>query len=63
VTDPAILLVAWHRVRGNKGARTAGVDGATARYISVVRGEESLLAELRTDLKAASSFPCPCGNG
>ena len=27
VVDPAFLLVAWCRVRGNKGARTAGVDG------------------------------------
>ena len=27
VADPAFLLVAWDRVRGNKGARTAGVDG------------------------------------
>ena len=27
VCDPAFLLVAWDRVRGNKGARTAGVDG------------------------------------
>ena len=26
VCDPAFLLVAWVRVRGNKGARTAGVD-------------------------------------
>ncbi|MGW0819093.1 hypothetical protein ACWD00_38825 [Streptomyces viridiviolaceus] len=31
VADPALLLVAWDRVRGNKGARTAGVDGKTAR--------------------------------
>ncbi len=30
VTDPAFLLVAWERVRTNRGARTAGVDGATA---------------------------------
>ncbi|MFV0461771.1 MAG: group II intron reverse transcriptase/maturase, partial [Nostocoides sp.] len=29
--DPAFLVVAWHRVRGNKGARTAGVDGVTPR--------------------------------
>ena len=29
VADPAFLLVAWDRVRGNKGARTPGVDGAT----------------------------------
>ena len=27
VYDPAFLVVAWARVRGNKGARTAGVDG------------------------------------
>ena len=27
VYDPAFLVVAWSRVRGNKGARTAGVDG------------------------------------
>lgn len=27
VCDPACLLVAWQRVRGNKGARTADVDG------------------------------------
>ena len=33
VADPAFLLVAWDRVRGNKGARTAGVDGATASSI------------------------------
>ena len=29
VCDPGFLLVAWARVRGNKGARTAGVDGET----------------------------------
>ena len=29
VYDPAFLVVAWARVRGNKGARTPGVDGAT----------------------------------
>ncbi|HSH59730.1 MAG TPA: hypothetical protein VK988_08855, partial [Acidimicrobiales bacterium] len=27
VYDPAFLVVAWSRVRGNKGARSAGVDG------------------------------------
>ena len=27
VYDPAFLVVAWSRVRGNKGSRTAGVDG------------------------------------
>jgi RNA-directed DNA polymerase len=27
VYDPAFLVVAWTRVRSNRGARTAGVDG------------------------------------
>ena len=27
VADPAFLLVAWRRVRGNRGARSAGIDG------------------------------------
>jgi len=30
VYDPAFLVVAWERVRGNRGARTAGVDGGEA---------------------------------
>ena len=30
VADPAFLMEAWARVRGNKGARSAGVDGQTA---------------------------------
>jgi RNA-directed DNA polymerase len=30
VDDPAFLLVGWRRVRANKGARSAGVDGETA---------------------------------
>ena len=33
VYDPAFLVVAWGRVRGNKGARTAGVDGVAPRSI------------------------------
>ena len=41
VADPAFLLVAWDRVRSNKGARTAGVDGerpATSRPCAGWRG-------------------------
>ena len=37
VADPAFLLVAWDRVRGNKGARTAGVDGETVLSIEARR--------------------------
>jgi RNA-directed DNA polymerase len=53
------LLVAWDRVRGNKGARTAGVDGQTAHYIEAVRGGEGFLEELRADVKARSFRPLP----
>ena len=38
VSDPAFLAMAWERVRGNRGARTAGVDGVTARSIERARG-------------------------
>jgi RNA-directed DNA polymerase len=59
VSDPAFLVVAWKRVRGNRGGSTAGVDGQTAHYITRVRGEELFLAELRADLKARSFQPLP----
>jgi RNA-directed DNA polymerase len=59
VADPGFLLVAWDRVRNNKGARTAGVDGQTAHYIKVVRGVEEFLTELREDLKARTFTPLP----
>ncbi|MGI5134427.1 MULTISPECIES: group II intron reverse transcriptase/maturase [unclassified Streptomyces] len=57
--DPGFLLVAWDRVRNNKGARTAGVDGETAYYIESVRGLEGFLSELRDDLKARTFRPLP----
>jgi len=59
VADPAFLLVAWHRVRGNKGARTAGVDGETAYYVEAVRGVEVFLDRLRSSLKDRSFCPLP----
>ena len=59
VCDPAFLLVGWGRVRGNKGARTAGVDGETAHYIEAERGVEEFLTELRADLKARTFTPLP----
>ncbi|MDQ6797698.1 MAG: group II intron reverse transcriptase/maturase [Actinomycetota bacterium] len=59
VFDPAVLVDAWHRVKGNRGARSAGVDGHSAFYITVVRGEEVFLAELRASLKARTFVPLP----
>jgi RNA-directed DNA polymerase len=59
VYDPAVLVEAWHRVRTNRGARTAGVDGETAYYVSVVRGEQAFLSELRDELKTRRFRPLP----
>jgi RNA-directed DNA polymerase len=57
VADPAFLMVAWDRVRGNRGARSAGVDGVAPR--SIVFGLEGFLAGLRDDLKARRFEPLP----
>jgi len=59
ICDPATLVYAWRRVRSNRGARTAGVDGETAHYIEAVRGEQAFLSELRDDLKARRFQPDP----
>ena len=59
VADPAFLRVAWRRVRGNRGARTAGIDGQTAHSIEAGRGEEAFLADLRADLRDRTFRPVP----
>src|SRR6266480_2174157 len=59
VADPAFLLVAWARVRGNRGARTAGVDGHTALSITAAVGVEGFLDRLRASLKDRSFRPLP----
>ena len=41
VYDPAFLVVAWARVKGNRGARSAGVDGVKPR--SIVFGTDDVL--------------------
>ncbi|MDU0294848.1 group II intron reverse transcriptase/maturase [Saccharothrix longispora] len=59
VADPAFLLVARDRVRGNKGAGTAGVDGRTAVSISSSADVEEFLDGLRDSLKDRSFTPMP----
>jgi RNA-directed DNA polymerase len=59
VHDPAVLVDAWRRVQGNRGARSAGVDGQTAYYIRAIKGEQAFLSELRDDLKARRFRPDP----
>ena len=49
------LVTAWRRVRGNKGARTAGVDGVAPR--SIGSGTKALLVGLRETLKARRFVP------
>jgi RNA-directed DNA polymerase len=58
VCDPAFLLVGWSRVRGNRGGRSAGVDGVAPRSIGTSR-ELRFLTELRDDLKAGRFQPLP----
>lgn len=59
VADPAFLLVGWARVRGNKGARTAGVDGQTAHYVEAEVGVEVFLDQLRSEIRDRSFCPLP----
>ncbi len=55
VYDPAFLVVAWSRVRGNKGARTAGVDRVAPRQVGPAA--DVMLSELRVELKARRFAP------
>jgi len=57
VCDPAFLTVGWARVRGNRGARSAGVDGL--KPLDILFGTETVLPKLRDDLKAARFAPMP----
>jgi len=58
VCDPATLLVAWERVKRNRGSRTAGVDGQTRRVVEQM-GVERVLAKLRQELKDGTYRPLP----
>ena len=59
VCDPATLLVAYGRVAGNRGARTAGVDGLTVADVERGTGVPAFLDDLRAQLKAGSFRPLP----
>lgn len=59
VCDPAFLVDAFVRVAGNKGARTAGVDGRTVALVRSGIGVEAFLSEIRAGLKARTFRPSP----
>ena len=58
ICDPATLLVAWERVKRNRGSRTAGVDGETRKRIEAT-GVETVLGELRQSLRDRTYVPLP----
>jgi len=60
VADPCFLAVAWTRVRENTGARSAGIDKRTARYIEdSPAGVVGFLEGLREALRSRVFRPVP----
>ncbi|MEV6742500.1 hypothetical protein AB0N14_38810 [Streptomyces sp. NPDC051104] len=62
VCDPATLVMAFERVAGNTGARTAGVDGVRADHVRAA-GAEAYLDRIRSQLRAGVFRPCRCVSG
>jgi RNA-directed DNA polymerase len=59
VCDPATLIVAFDRVAGNTGSRTAGVDGLTVAHVEEQVGVPGFLDDLRAQLKTGTFRPLP----
>lgn len=58
ITDPRNLRTAFARVASNRGRRTAGVDGLTARKV-VAKGVDTFIDEVRKELRSGAYRPCP----
>jgi RNA-directed DNA polymerase len=58
ICDPATLLVAWERVKRNRGSKTPGVDGQTRKRIEQM-GVDDVLSKLREELKDGTYRPLP----
>lgn len=59
VCDPATLLVAFDRVAGNTGSRTAGVDGVKVADVEERIGVREFLDDLRVQLRTGMFRPLP----
>jgi RNA-directed DNA polymerase len=59
VHHPDFLTVAWERVRGNKGARSAGVDRLTPASITRDAETVAFLSDVRVELEARTFAPLP----
>jgi RNA-directed DNA polymerase len=57
VTDPRNLRMGLARVAGNRGSRTAGVDGVTVGKMTA--RAEAFVAELRAELRSGAYRPSP----
>lgn len=57
VTDARNLRMALARVAGNRGRRTAGVDGITVG--SIAKRAEAFIAELRSEIRSGAYRPSP----
>lgn len=57
VYAPAFLVAAWERVSTNKGAKTAGIDKATAAMVETWVGVEAFLEQIRDALKSGEFRP------
>lgn len=59
VCHPDFLTVAWERVRGNKGARSAGVDRLAPASITGNAETVAFLGQVRGELKSRTFAPLP----
>jgi RNA-directed DNA polymerase len=59
VYHPDFLTLAWERVRGNKGARTAGVDRVSPVSIAEDGEVVEFLGQVREQLKSRTFAPLP----
>ena len=59
VHHPDFLTVAWERVRGNRGARSAGVDRLAPASITGDAETVAFLGQLRDELKSRTFAPLP----
>src|SRR3954471_17273772 len=60
VYDPAFLVAAWTRVKGNTGGRSAGVDGRTVAAIERSDlGVAGFLAQLQDAVRSRQFAPMP----
>jgi len=59
VCDPGTLRAAFARVAGNRGSRTAGVDGLTVDDVTAGGGVPGFLDDLRASLRDGTFRPLP----